>query len=235
MYKVRATKRDDKGYDLSFGKGKKKVTAITKKDPSNGKWFVDVIGHYPKLTDLKKAWGEWAAEQYHGDSKADGETVGDQVPAPPSPPSLPPAPSTLPPPPPPAPGELIKPTSRRKPKGNGLVVKPPVGLEGLAKFASDPFDPQFRYPCDHPEVDKQKALTPLGMLLEVQAWHERYKDRVEAINHQIALTRIPGYNPFSFLRWMIDECIEQEIPKETTDAETNLHDQDPPPENTHGI
>jgi len=196
QYKTRATKRDDGGYDLSYGKGNKKITATTHKDPSNSKWFVDTLGHFKKLGELKKAWGTWASEQYYGTSKAVGETV-------PSCPAHIPPPPTIPPPPP---------AVKRKPKGNGLTPPPPVGRDGLLRYAFDPFDPQFRYPADHETEAKRKAVTPLGMLLEIQAWHERYKDRVEQVNHRLAQECVPGFNPFSFLRMMIDECIEREVP-----------------------
>lgn len=77
------------------------------------------------------------------------------------------------------------------------------GDTGLKVYASDPTDLRFR---------KDDHATPLGMLLEVQAWHERYKDRIDRINQVLAAERTPGFNPFSFLRMMVDECIEREVP-----------------------
>lgn len=197
MYKVRSTKRDDGGYDLSYGKGKKKITACTRKDPGNGdKWFVNEIGYFKKLSDLKTSWGQWASDQYNGSSKANGETA--QTVHAPVPPPPPPSTRVLPPPPPPI-------APRRK-KGNGLIPAPPVGVAGRRAYLDDENDTRFKVEGKH---------TPLGMLLEIQDWHERYKDRVSEINHKLALAKIPGFNPFSLLRLMIDECIEREIPEES--------------------
>lgn len=202
MYKVRASKREDGGYDLSYGKGKKKICGVTKKDPSNNKWFVDIVGHFKKLSDLKVAWGKWAEKTYHGDSKAYGETVDKPVPAP-----LPPPPSI------PASEDITEGRKRGRPRGNGLVPTPPEGEVGRAEYAANPDDPRFRYPDDYEDESKRGKATPLGVLLSIQEWHERYKDRVSEINHRIALLRIPGFNPFSFLRMIVDETIELEIKK----------------------
>ena len=175
-YKVRATRREDGSYTLSYGKGQKKITAVTVRDPANNKWFVDVLGHRRKISDIKKEWGDWANKVYSGTSKASSESVP-EAPAQFDPPSS----STL--------------TPMRMKQG---------GDYGLKVYASDPNDPRFR---------KDEHATPLGMLLEVQAWCERYKERIEAINKNLAAQRTPGFNPFSFLRMMIDECIEREIPE----------------------
>jgi hypothetical protein len=203
-YKVRAKRRSEEaggGYDLSFGKGKGKVTAVTLKDVSNNKWFVDVVGHFKKLSDMKVAWGKWAEQQYLGVSKASGETT-------------PAVATALSPPPPPAPAT----TSRRGKKK--IIALPPAGNDGLMMYATDPFDERFRYPKDYQFGEPFKGqLTPLGMLCEIQAWHERYAERIKSVNHRLALERLPGFNPFSFLRLMLDECIQREISEENEDVE----------------
>lgn len=230
QYKVRASKRDDGGYDLSYGKGQKKIAATTQRDPSNNKWFVDVIGHYKKLSDLKVSWGKWATERYHGTSKTIGETVPIDAASPPpvvpslvrsdmalplGDPTVVPLSLTVPPHPLPA---APKHKSKHKSKGNGIVPIPPEGEDGRALYAINPNAPRFRYPEDHPDEHLRGKVTPLGILLAVQAWHERYKDRIGEINHKIAVLRVPGFNPFSFLRMMIDEIVEREVPKETDDG-----------------
>lgn len=190
-YQVRATRRDDGGYTLSYGRGKGKIVAAAVRDPANSKWFVDVLGHRRKLADLKKDWGEWAARRYSGGSKAAGETT----PAEPAPQA---------------------PTPMRMTNS---------GDAGLLVFASDPADPRFRYQSDHADPIKAGKSTPLGMLMEIQAWHERYRERVNDINRVLAAERIPGFNPFSFLRMMIDECIERECSCETQ-IYTDAHNQE---------
>jgi hypothetical protein len=182
-YQVRAKRRDDGGYDLSYGKGQKKVVATVVRDPANGKWFVDVLGHRQKLADIKKDWGTWAATRFEGASKAKRETA------------------------PIGPAQTPSPSPMRQTQG---------GDHGLKVYASNPNDPRFKYPTDiqGDNYRKRGHSTPLGMLLEVQAWHERYRDRVDKINQVLAAERTPGFNPFSFLRMMIDECIERECPNE---------------------
>lgn len=265
MYKVRANKREDGGYNLSYGKGSKKIECCTRKDPSNNdKWFVNGIGYFTKLGDLKTAWGKWAAEQYNGSSKANGESVqaaqapvplstkvrcdnlngtvsysgpvydippGYSRPAPTNGPcdpldmharsgDTPPPPRVVPisapgigktplvPPPPP-------PIAPRRKQGNGIIPAPPEGVEGRRRYLADENNPLFRYPVDCGDSELAGKETPLGLLLEIQDWHDRYKDRVAEINHKLATAKIPGFNPFSFLRLMIDECVEREIPQES--------------------
>lgn len=60
-YKVRATRRADGSYDLSYGKGSRKLTAVAVKE---GKYFVADNRWRGMLRELKEAWGEWAARQY---------------------------------------------------------------------------------------------------------------------------------------------------------------------------
>ena len=170
-YKVRATREPDGNYLFSYGKGQKKITVKAVKDPANNKWFIDVLGHRRKISDLKKAWGVVAEAAYNGVSKAKGEATQASDQAAPTP-------------------------MRMKQEGD----------VGLKVFSYDPNNERFR---------QDGHATPLGMLLEVQAWCERYKDRVESVNRRLAMERIPGFNPFSFLRMMIDECIEREIPGHT--------------------
>jgi hypothetical protein len=149
---------------------------------------VDVLGHRKKLADIKKEWGAVAAKAYNGSSKANGESAQASDQAAPTP-----------------------------------LRKTQQGDTGFKVYASDPNDPRFKYPVDvcHPVYIGHNAaeslalsghMTPLGMLLEVQSWCERYGDRVDRINQVLAAERTPGFNPFSFLRMMVDECIEREVP-----------------------
>jgi hypothetical protein len=186
-YQTRATRREDGGYNLNFGKGKKKVVAIAKKDPSNGKWFVDTVGHFKKLSDMKKVWGKWAAEQYNGTTPV---SPAPTITSSPSSTTIPPIP--------------------KRPRKGAVTPVPPLGVDGLKMFAETP--DRFKHP-NIPALfgDRAGKPTPLGVLLEIQAWHDRYKDRITEINHKIALSRTPGFNPFSFLRLIVNECIEREI------------------------
>jgi hypothetical protein len=109
------------------------------------------------------------------------------------------------PPPPPAP------TPRKK--GNGIIPAPPEGAAARRQYVVDPDHPLFRYPADCGDPELAGRDTPLGLLMQIQDWHERYGDRVAKINHELALLNVPGFNPFAFLRLMIDECVEREIPE----------------------
>lgn len=210
MYKVRAKRREDGSYDLSYGKGRNKVQALTKKDPSNNKWFVDVVGHYKKLGELKTAWGKWAEARYHGSSgvsKAKGETAPD-TPTPLPPVGLP---------------EEPPPVSNRRRK----TAKParPLARYGLAMFQRVPNDPLFRYSLGYPDPAKRGKATPLGMLLSIQQWCELYKERIADVNHGLAMRKIPGYNPFSFLKLMVEECVDREVPEDRKTHDDNVFNQ----------
>lgn len=66
--KTRAQRREGGGYDFSFGARSKKLLAVAEK--VGGKWLITdgfafgLTDSYKKLSDLKGAWGEFAAASY---------------------------------------------------------------------------------------------------------------------------------------------------------------------------
>lgn len=70
MYKTRATRRDDGNYDLSYGKGSKKLTALLSQ--VNGQWFTG--GSYELRAETKREaiaeWSKWAVTSYGSDDSS---------------------------------------------------------------------------------------------------------------------------------------------------------------------
>lgn len=64
-YKVRATRREDGGYDLSYGKGRRKLTAIMYRYGTAFKVEIGVEDMRGTLKALKERWGKWAESMYN--------------------------------------------------------------------------------------------------------------------------------------------------------------------------
>lgn len=71
-FKAKATRRGDGEYDLSYGKGSKKLTGTLSQKA--GKWYYAVTGlehadgPFKQKRDAMSAWGNWASRAYGGDT-----------------------------------------------------------------------------------------------------------------------------------------------------------------------
>jgi len=52
-----------------------------------------------------------------------------------------------------------------------------------------------------------------------------YKERIADVNHGLAMRKIPGYNPFSFLKLMVEECVDREVPEDRKTHDDNVFNQ----------
>ena len=164
-YKVRNNKQDDGTYILSYGRGKKKLTATMYRSVGNG-CIVSTgdgsradtgvkPGFHVKMRDCRADWGAWAKKEYDGDvaesaSLEDGQPSPSEVPASPARPG-----------PPAHKASASPPKHQRKPSPEN-------------EYGCDPFDPAF-----HTKDDKNKfRLTPLGVLDEIYHWMGRHQHLV---------------------------------------------------------
>lgn len=75
---VKATRRDDGNYDLSYGKGSKKLTGIAQKSGTG--WTVldaegtVIIAPHELKRDAQALWGKWAQKNYTGIQSGVDET-----------------------------------------------------------------------------------------------------------------------------------------------------------------
>lgn len=89
-FKTRATRRDDGGYDLSYGKGSHKIADAAQYDETSKRWGCDKLNDtYVKLKDLKAAWTGWAETHYAGQNGVEKPAKGPPAhkPAPKGPPA----------------------------------------------------------------------------------------------------------------------------------------------------
>lgn len=82
---------------------------------------------------------------------------------------------------------------------------PRVPLDNVME--ADPFSRQMRYPSDHPDPAQRKMLTPLGMLVEIDAWTRRYEETIRKVSE-----RHP-HDPFDLLMQSVRACLARELPK----------------------
>lgn len=203
-FKVRNKRNDDGTYTLSYGKGKNKLTASMFTD-AGGKWYAvsgigaKRIGPCKTMKECKVRWGEWAAVAYDGSgSKGKAETPAS------TPPST--TPSTTPP--------RVAGPPRVAPSGPPSVrpAGPPRTTPAMPgdvdfQFAADPFDPRYKYPSDHDDAAKQRKLTPLGVLVEIDAWCRR---------HEAAIQNVEAFKP---LVASVRACLHRELCEDTSDVE----------------
>ena len=190
------TKKIEKGrYELSYGRGKKKIVAgiwLNDLAGEDGGWQVDKDAPgfdalrdqspFKRKKDLVEAWGEWAKRQYHQDE-------------------TPPAPPKRPGPPKHKPSLKEKGPPRRKPKLQRAAEQAAKELPGTPDWqpeAIDPFDARYKYPSDHEDEHKRKKLTPLGVLVELEKWQRSSKPR--DIGDEMSLFKA------------VRECIAREAP-----------------------
>lgn len=81
---------------------------------------------------------------------------------------------------------------------------PPVALDDTME--ADPFNPAMRYPSDHADSAKRRCLTPLGLLVEIDAWTRRYEKAIREVSE-----RHP-HDPFSYLIDSLRACLKRECP-----------------------
>lgn len=85
---------------------------------------------------------------------------------------------------------------------------PPPRFEARVRLddacEADPFSPQMRYPSDHPRPEQRKQLTPLGVLVEIDAWEKRYPNSIREVSE-----RHP-HDPFRLLMESVRACIARE-------------------------
>lgn len=165
MFKMRSHKREGGGYDLSFGKGSKKLTAVLQEH--DGKWYVTEgfgsgVISAGKKGETQEAWGKMAEASYG--SAPTGVEGGDECPG-----------QLLISKPPPqlrprmGPPKLVKPFDgptcpecKRPITGwhNGL---PPCRCNAPngEDYIADPFDPK---------MSTDAGLTPVGALDQVFHW-----------------------------------------------------------------
>jgi len=208
-FKVRNHRNEDGTYSLEYGKGAKKRTGMMHQG-TEGWEATNVPGSFPKMRDAKEAWGHWAESAYGGaiPTTPPPGAVG--------PASAPPAPERVPGPPalpkgPPALSRSKGPPSLPPKPGND----DPALEQGEADFEqheADPFSTLMRHPSDHPDPAKKQALTPLGVLVELDGWGRRYFRRIQQVNAKLALTEAPGYDPFDGMLRAVRECLAREIP-----------------------
>lgn len=198
-FKTRNNKNEDGTYTLSYGKGGRKLTAAMRKT-ADGEWIVEGLDSvYSTMRDAKETWGAMAQQAYK-----DGTPVKDDTPASPPEPKEP-APPKRPTPPPPSLKKAGPPSLKRRPKPAAPESQPT-----LDTHAADPFDPRMRYPSDHPRHPKK--LTPLGVLVEIQSWCSRYRERINKTNKRLVSDgESPAYNPFYYLEQGVNDCLEREL------------------------
>jgi len=128
-FKMRASRRDDGGYDFSYGKGAKRITAICLRQPT-GEWYIsdgfrglpgDALNMSKKLKEVKEAWAA-AVEVAYGKTTPDALATAIA-----SARALPPLPSMDP---------------------NQLQISypPRAVIENDAHYTPDPFDPRYSKP-----------------------------------------------------------------------------------------
>ena len=192
-YQVRNSKNEDGSYTLSYGKGQKKLIAKMGRS-ATGMWGVAGVGQMHKtMKACKAAWGEWAEEAYEdGGSKGKAETP---------PPSSPPPPSPAGPP-------------SFTPKAGPPAFKPPAPKALSTHYDADPFDPRFR--------NADKHYTPLGVLVQIEAWYERHKAEIKQLDRPQAFTPLID---------AVRECLSRELPErqETPDVEESKQKPQPAP------
>lgn len=179
-FQMRAGRREDGGYDLSYGKGQKKLTAVCQMNPNKQWTIVDGFGSAnvtpsKKLSEVKQAWGTRAEASYGG--------------AIPTPPEAPPAagPPRLPGPPrigPPrvGPPVLMRAAPKVEAPYDGPTCQacgqpitgwhaglPPCrcGKPNTDDYEPDPFDPKM---YGMQSGSKGRDLTPIGALDIVFHW-----------------------------------------------------------------
>lgn len=201
-FKVRNKRQEDGSYELSYGKGKRKLIAHMTANGSVDGWGVpegdgaDILGGFKTMRDCKEAWGEWAARKYASDGSGPAATVdGPPAASPPAPPTV--GPPSLPPPP-----------SLPKPKPRDLDLE----------CNADPFSLLYRYPSDHPDELKRQQITPLGVLVEIDAWVKRYGRRITQISAELEKTA-PHFNPFDPLVQSVRDCLAREVQDTDEDAD----------------
>src|SRR4051812_42532568 len=91
---MRAKRREDGGYDFSFGKGQKKMSAVCTQDAHKLWCISDGFGSgtvlpSKKLGDVKDSWGKRAEASYGGQIPSQTETGSPENPPIPGPPRLP--------------------------------------------------------------------------------------------------------------------------------------------------
>lgn len=89
-----------------------------------------------------------------------------------------------------------------------VLVPPPVivGLDPSGiEDAADPFDVLLRYPADHPDPQRRKHTTPLGALVNILDWCDRYETQITNM-----VERLECYNVFDPLIRAVRECVHRE-------------------------
>lgn len=185
MFKLRSHRREDGGYDLSYGKGSKKLTAVCQQ--SDGYWHLTegfgagISTPAVKYGAVKEEWERRAVASYGGSGAVEEQTTC--PPAQPSggPPRLSPPPAG---PPKLGPPKLVQqqydgptcPACQRPITGfhNGL---PPCrcNFPNTDQYEADIFDPRM---YQQGPGGKGHVLTPTGALDQVFHWMLRSKDYV---------------------------------------------------------
>lgn len=89
LYKLRSHRREDGGYDLSFGRGAGKLEATVMRGSEGSKlWHIigsgPAMDANPSVNELKRKWGEWAEKNYGQTVDSDKKvTAATSVPPPP--------------------------------------------------------------------------------------------------------------------------------------------------------
>ena len=200
-YRTRCSKREDGSYSLAYGKGSKQLTAVLVKETKQWR-----VGEFVAVTkgEVVALWSAWAEKSYGNDPHplgpatmllddkevAQARTAG-------GPPRI---------------GAAV-PVSGGPPRVALPTRPPPVAapVPVVEQLRADPLNPQFRYPADHAFFPRE--TTPLGLLVEIKGWHDRYAERINDVNEALAQSdKWPPYNPFHALISALNDIIERECP-----------------------
>lgn len=204
-------KRHEGGYLCSYGGRTKKLEAVLTKGKGD-KWSVTSGdrstllkgSRYARLKDAKADWGRWAANEWCR-RWGDPFCIERRRTIPPPPRHVP---RRIPPPPIHHPGPKVARRYTPPPPGQ---LPPDLAYE----FASDPFNSRHKYPATHPDVYKNRQLTPLGTCIEVWAWLALRPTVVGAI---------PALGP---VLDTVKECVRREDPDAYTRIQTMIKEHTP--------
>lgn len=187
-FQMRASRREDGGYDFAYGKSGKKLTAVCMQDSSRTWSITDGFGSgnvtpSKKLGEVKEAWGKRAEASYGGaiPSVTEGEVQTPVAPPPSGPPRVGPpsvGPRVGPPAIRPAPPVIPAPVVPYDGPTCGACGQPITGWHnGLPpcrcgkpntdNYEPDPFDPKMYGTKSGPNG---RELTPIGALDTVFHW-----------------------------------------------------------------
>jgi hypothetical protein len=199
FFKVNNRKLEPGRYEFSYGRGRNKLVSVAWYNDLGRSWKTeDPAFESTTLQDLKALWGKWAIARYAGDPEPDA------TPAPKGPPVfVPPVPKGPP---------VFKPPVVTGPP----VFKPRPQIEH--QFAADPFDVRLRYPSDHDDPNKRQRHTPLGTLVEIEAWCKRHEADIKKVYDLLPRKDHP-YSPFTDLIASVRACIARELPPKKEPAD----------------